>query len=85
MSSAPTIPYPRLKGEATRAAIKTHFRELERRDGRPPSVRELADVVGTTPSTVAYHLRWLVNRGEARHIGGRGAARSYELLDGGAP
>ena len=51
------------------------IRELTDEAGYPPSIREIAGVVGLSASTIAYHLQAREREGIVTHASGR--SRSY--------
>ncbi|MFG2097177.1 LexA family protein [Streptomyces sp. NPDC048612] len=57
--------------------IARALRELTDDVGYPPSIRELADAVALSTSTVAYHLQALEHRGIVTHAPHR--SRSYQM------
>ncbi|MFG2490853.1 LexA family protein [Streptomyces caniferus] len=54
------------------------LRELTDEAGYPPSIREIAEVVALSASTVAYHLQALERHGIVTHAPHR--SRSYQVL-----
>ncbi|GGX36327.1 LexA family protein [Streptomyces noursei] len=58
--------------------IANAMRELADDFGYPPSMREVAASVGLSPSTVAYHLKTIEERGIITHTPQRN--RTYQLL-----
>ncbi|WP_328743543.1 helix-turn-helix domain-containing protein (plasmid) [Streptomyces caniferus] len=54
------------------------LRELTDEAGYPPSIREIADAVALSASTVAYHLQALERHGIVTHTPHR--SRSYQVL-----
>lgn len=60
------------------ARIVRALRGLTDDVGYPPSIREIADAVGSSASTVAYHLRALESHGIVTHAPHR--SRSYQVL-----
>ncbi|MFJ9855667.1 LexA family protein [Streptomyces sp. NPDC101150] len=60
-----------------RDRVERTLRRLTMETGRPPTVREIAAVLGRSGSTVAYHLRALEERGIVRNDPHR--SRSYRL------
>ncbi|GLW19758.1 hypothetical protein Stsp01_65010 [Streptomyces sp. NBRC 13847] len=63
---------------APQARIVRALRELTDDVGYPPSIREIADAVALSASTVAYHLRALERHGIVTHAPHR--SRSYQVL-----
>jgi SOS-response transcriptional repressor LexA len=73
----------RVNGERRRAEIEMAIRELTRRDGRPPTTREIAGHLGiSSTGHVAYHLARLGRDGRI-HIDRR-TARGVRLVDAAA-
>ncbi|UQA92201.1 LexA family protein [Streptomyces halobius] len=58
--------------------IARAIRELTDSAGYPPSIREIADEVRLSASTVAYHLRAMERHGIVTHTPRR--SRSYQVL-----
>ncbi|MEU9000197.1 winged helix-turn-helix transcriptional regulator [Streptomyces caniferus] len=58
--------------------IARALRELTDEAGYPPSIREIAEVVALSASTVAYHLQALERHGIVTHAPHR--SRSYQVL-----
>ncbi|MGW2028149.1 LexA family protein [Streptomyces decoyicus] len=61
----------------SRRRIARALRELTDEAGYPPSIRELAEAVALSASTVTYHLRALEHRGIVTHAPHR--SRSYQV------
>lgn len=59
------------------ARIVRALRELTDDVGYPPSIREIAGAVGSSASTVAYHLRILERHGIVTHAPHRSC--SYQV------
>ncbi|MFJ6791974.1 LexA family protein [Streptomyces angustmyceticus] len=57
--------------------IARALRELTDEAGYPPSIRELADAVALSASTVTYHLQALERHGVVTHAPHR--SRSYQV------
>ncbi|MFJ5804272.1 LexA family protein [Streptomyces decoyicus] len=57
--------------------IAQALRELTDEAGYPPSIREIADAVALSASTVAYHLKALERGGIVTHAPHR--SRSYQV------
>ncbi|GAA2622050.1 LexA family protein [Streptomyces tubercidicus] len=57
--------------------IARALRELTDEAGYPPSIREIADAVALSASTVAYHLQALERCGIVTHAPHR--SRSYQM------
>ncbi|MFD3418825.1 LexA family protein [Streptomyces decoyicus] len=57
--------------------ITRALRELTDEAGYPPSIREIAEVVALSASTVVYHLQALEHRGLVTHAPHR--SRSYQV------
>jgi repressor LexA len=63
----------------TQAAVLRCIRETVASRGYPPSVREIAQVVGLSSSgTVVYHLQQLAEKGWIRRVPGQ--PRAIEVL-----
>jgi len=61
-------------GDRHRRQIRRFIQEFSRREGHPPSQREIADAVGLALSTVSYHVSVLQEEGSLRR--GRGQPRT---------
>ncbi|WP_331729693.1 winged helix-turn-helix transcriptional regulator [Streptomyces platensis] len=57
--------------------IAQALRELTDEAGYPPSIREIAEAVALSASTVAYHLQALERHGLVTHAPHR--SRSYQM------
>lgn len=57
--------------------IARALRQLTDEAGYPPSIREIADAVALSASTVAYHLQALERHGIVTHAPNR--SRSYQV------
>jgi hypothetical protein len=64
---------------ARRAAILAMVREVVRRDGQAPTIREVAAAVDTCLSMTARDLRELAQAGELVAVAGEGRSRRYQL------
>lgn len=70
-------------GDRHRQEIRRFVRDFSRREGYPPSQREMADAVGLAVSTVCYHLSVMAQEGAVRR--GRGQPRTIVEPAGPAP
>jgi SOS-response transcriptional repressor LexA len=59
------------RGDSRRRIIAQIIREFGRREGHPPSLREIAEGAGLAVSTVSYHLSVLEQDGVLRRGAGR--------------
>ncbi|MEV0370549.1 winged helix-turn-helix transcriptional regulator [Streptomyces sp. NPDC050636] len=59
--------------------IARAIRELTDSAGYPPSIREIADEVRLSASTVIYHLQAMKRQGIVTHTPGH--SRSYQVLE----
>ncbi|WP_148592612.1 LexA family transcriptional regulator [Streptomyces sp. WAC01526] len=64
-------------GTDSQRRIAQVLRELTDEAGYPPSIREIAEAVALSASTVAYHLQALERRGLVTHAPNR--SRSYQV------
>ena len=70
-------------GDRNRREIRRFIQEFCRREGHPPSQREIADAVELAVSTVAYHVSVLQAEGAVRR--GRGRPRTIVEPAGPSP
>lgn len=61
-------------GDRHRRRIRRFVKDFSRREGYPPSQREIADAVGLAVSTISYHLSVMQEEGSVRR--GRGQPRT---------
>ena len=61
-------------GDRHRRRIRRFIRVFSRREGHPPSQREIADAIGLAVSTVSYHVSVMQEEGSLRR--GRGQPRT---------
>ncbi len=71
MSSAQLSGGGSRRGEWRRRRILVFIREFARREGYPPTLREIGEAVGLAPSTVSHHLSVLEDAGCLRRGAGR--------------